>query len=699
MTNTWIAAGQRAVFAVLAFLVCSALARAEEGMWTFDNFPTASVQQQYGKVIDANWLRRLQRTVTRLEGGCSGSFVSPQGLLLTNHHCVMKCLSELSSPKQNFVADGFLSEEQRCPGALVSVLVDIEDVTSQVNRATAGRDAASSNQLRRQTLGRLESECAAGAKARSAKEPLVCESVSLYQGGQYFLYKYRRYDDVRMVFAPNAAAAAFGGDLDNFNFPRWSLDFSLLRVYQDGRPARTPDHLRWRVEGPRADELVFVAGHPATTSRLHTVGQLQFQHDTFVPSFMNRNAELRGRLIQWGRSGAEPARIVEEVLPGYENTLKIYRGLQQALLGQQMFRWKIEQERQLRERVAADAQLQRLTGDPWADIDTALSRHRAIFDRYLFLEGHAGFNSRLFGYARQLVRAAAERGKPNEQRLREYADSNLSKVATALLAQVPIYPGLEQLTLAFSLEKMREALGPDDPIVRQLMSRSPPQAMAADLVDGSSLAQVSVRSALWEGGAAAIAASKDPMIVLARDIDEEARAIRKLYEDEVQAPIDSAHERLAKARFATLGTETYPDATFTLRVSFGTVRGWRENGSDVDPFARIGRMYERANGADPLRLPDAWLKARPDLDSSLPLTYVTTNDIVGGNSGSPVVDADGRLVGLAFDGNIHSISGRYWYDADSNRAIAVHPAAMVAAIREVYGKHALVAEILGGGSE
>jgi hypothetical protein len=680
-------------------LACIALpALADEGMWTFDNFPKATVQQKYGVAIDDAWLGRLQRSIARIEGGCTGSFVSPDGLLLTNHHCARGCVGELSSAGESYIENGFSAPtraaERKCPAEIISVLLGIEDITAKVNGATAGLTDAKANEARKQTLSRLEAACTTASK-NNRGGPLACEAVTLYQGGQYFLYKYQRYDDVRLVFAPEQSIAAFGGDPDNFNFPRWSLDFSLMRIYRNGKPVSTPDHLRWRIEGPKAGEAVFVAGHPGSTSRLLTTEQLRFQRDVFVPSSIARNSELRGQMIQWGKTGDEPQRIVQENLLNLENSLKVSRGLQHALLDDALLQQKAAKERELRERVAADAKLAQQTGTAWDDIATAQVRYRQIYDRYFYLENNSGFASKLFRYARQLVRGAVERSKPNELRLREYSESTLPKLSAGLLAATPVYPSFEQLTLAFSLDKLREALGPDDAVVRRLMSSESPDTLAAKLVNETKLGDPAVRKALWEGGAAAVDASTDPMIVLARTIDPDARAVRKIYEDEVQAPVATGQEKLAQARFAVLGTKVYPDATFTLRLSYGDVRSWVENGEQVETFTKLSRLYERTTGHDPFRLPQRWLQARGKLDPHMPFDYVTTNDIVGGNSGSPLVDAQGRLVGLVFDGNIPSIAGSFWYDERMNRTVAVHPAIIIAALREVYGAGALASEIVG----
>jgi V8-like Glu-specific endopeptidase len=685
--------------AALALSLSVALpATADEGMWTFDNFPRAAVKQKYGVEITDAWLNRIQRSITRHETGCTGSFVSPQGLVLTNHHCVMDCLADLSSKSKNYVADGFVSnsrdEELKCAGEIISVLMDMEDITPKVAQATAGLTDAKANEARKATLSKLEAECTAASRKNRKTGPLACEAVNLYQGGQYFLYKYKRYDDVRMVFAPHDAIAAFGGDPDNFNFPRWSLDFSLLRVYENGKPAATPNHLQWRLEGPQTGEPVFVAGHPGTTNRLWTTAQLKMYRNTYIPAYLLRNTELRGRLIQWSKTGEEPARITQESLLRLENGLKVYRGLHRALLSDELMEQKSQQEQALRAQAQTNPQFADL-GDPWAQIERAQERYRQIYDRYAYLELAHGFNSRLFSLARMLVRGAAERAKPNHERLREFAESNLQRVATNLFNEAPIYPEYEQLTLSFSLDKMRENLGPDDQIVRRLLSADSPDSLAQKLIAGTKLTDPKVRRALWEGGQAAVAASDDPFIVLARDIDPDARALRKTYEDEVQAPTTAAQEKIAKVRFATSGTNTYPDATFTLRLSYGAVESWRESGEEVQNFSRLQRLYERTTGSAPFALPQLWLDARAKLDPNMPFTYVSTNDIIGGNSGSPVIDGQGRLVGLAFDGNIHSLSGTYWYDKDQNRMVAVHPQIMMAALKDVYGVQALAAEILG----
>ncbi len=675
----------RKLLPALLALAVTLPALADEGMWTFDNFPAATVREKYGATIDGAWLDRVRQSTIRLSN-CTASFVSPAGLILTNHHCVESCLAGLASKERSLVQAGFVSrgrdDEPRCATQVADVLQSMENVTARVSAAVAGLGEAAANEARKKTLTQLEQACEKASK-------LKCESVTLYQGGQYFLYKYRRYDDVRLVLAPEADIASFGGDPDNFQFPRWSLDFSLLRAYENGRPAKTPTFLPIRFDGPQAGELVFVSGHPGSTARLDTRAELAFQRDVAWPNWLLRYSELRGRYIQFAKTGAAAARIVQEPLNSLENGIKVRRKLLDALNEDALFEGKSSAAEALRAKMAGDAAF----GDPWADIAQARAIERGLYLPYLHLEGGAGFNSANFRHARALVRAAAERGKPNAERLREYTDAALPRVAQQVLAPIPVYPELENLTLSFSLERMREWLGPDHPVVRQLLSKDSPGSLAEQLTAGTRLGDPAVRKALWDGGATAIAASDDPMIRLALAIDEPARAVRKRYEDEVEAPITAASAKIAAARFETRGTNVYPDATFTLRLNFGTVAGLNENGRDIARFALLARAFERATGSEPVRMPDSWQNVRNSLDMQTPFCISTTSDIVGGNSGSPLLDVQGRIVGLMFDGNIHSISGAYWFDTAKNRAIAVHPAIIRVALGKVYRADAVLREL------
>jgi hypothetical protein len=680
---------------VIAATALSAVVIADEGMWTLDNFPRQAVMQKYNVQIGDDWLQRLQRSVVRLETGCTGSFVSPDGLVLTNHHCAQSCIAENSTAARDLLANGYLApdraEEIRCQSEAVSVLMDTENVTGQVTQALAGVAVADAARTRNALLTKLETGC----EAASSKDgtPLKCETVSLYQGGQYWLYKYKRYDDVRLAFAPEQAVAAFGGDPDNFQFPRWCLDMSLLRVYENGTPAATPTHLPVNWAGAREKEPVFVAGHPGTTQRLMTVAQLKTERDLVLPFWLLRFSELRGRLIQFSRTSPEAARTAKDFLDSIENAIKVRRMQLFSLLDDRMMEQRAADEQKLRAAVTADASLKPVAGTAWDDIARAQQTLRDIYIPYVWIEGGAGFNSDLFFIARSLVRAAAERGTSNADRLREYTDARLPALRQSLAAETPIYPEAEQVRLSFSLERMREWLGPDHPIIREALGTASPDQRAKALIGGSTLADPKVRVALFEGGQKAIDASKDPMIQLARAIDDEARALRTIFETQVEGPVQRAQQAIAGARFKVFGESLYPDATFTLRVSYGAVEGWTEAGQRVDPFTQLARMYERTTGVAPFALPKRWLDAKERLDLTARANFVTTNDIVGGNSGSPVVNAAGEIVGLIFDGNIHSISGSYWFDTEKNRAVAVHPDFMRTALTQVYPAKALAAEL------
>ncbi|MCP5471972.1 MAG: S46 family peptidase [Sinobacteraceae bacterium] len=682
--------------ALIVVAAASAPLHADEGMWTYDNFPSKKLGEQYGANIDAAWLDRLRLASVRLSN-CSASFVSKDGLILTNHHCIESCLAEHSSTERSLIEDGFLArsreQELRCGAQVADVLVEMQDVTAEVLAATQGLDDQAANEARKRRLTALESACEKSPAKGRRGSALKCQSVTLYNGGQYFLYKYRRHTDVRLVFAPEAGVAAFGGDPDNFQFPRWCLDMGLLRAYEDGKPARIAAPLHIDFAGPAEGELVFVSGHPGATDRLLTAAQLGLLRDAVMPPTLLRASELRGRYIEFAQRGPTERRITQEPLNGLENGLKVRRKLLDALLDDELMARKRREEAELRQRVSTLPAFAGI-GDPWSDIAAATATARALEQSSTFLEGGAGFNSRLFRYARVLVRAAAERQQPDSERLREFTETSLPRLEQQLAAAVPVYPELERLTLAFGLERMREWLGPDHPVVRRLLATESPQALATRLANESKLGDPAIRLALWNGGQAAIDASDDPMIRLARDVDPEARTVRKRVEDEVEAPTRVATEKIARARFAVYGTEVYPDATFTLRLNYGTVRGWTENGTAIAPFTRLERAFQRATGQDPFRIPASWLAVQDRLDLQTPFNLVTDNDIIGGNSGSPLVNVRGDIVGLIFDGNIHSIAGNYGFDPRQNRSVAVHPAIMREALDKVYAAPELLRELL-----
>jgi hypothetical protein len=670
-------------------LAAAAPVLADEGMWTFDNFPVRMLKQTHGANITPAWLDHIRLSTVRL-ANCTASFVSPQGLILTSHHCVEPCLEQLSGEDQSLDTLGFaapeLSREKRCVTQVADVLVGIQDITVSVAKSTTGLDAVAANDTRKKVLTALEQNCERESQA-SKYGRMKCQSVKLYQGGRYFLYKYKRYDDVRLVFAPEAGIAAFGGDPDNFQFPRWSLDFAVLRVYESGKPAKTANYLKINFDGPREHELVFISGHPGRTAREHTRAQLDFDRDVFLPTWLLRSAELRGRYIQFGKNGDSDERILRAPLDALENEIKMRRKQLDAVHDEVMLARKTALEANLR------ARLQLTGSDPWNDIAQASLRERAIFLPYTYLENGAGFNSGLFRYARVIVRGAEERAKPNVERLREYVDTALPRLEQQLFAPLSLYPRLETMTLSFSLQRMREWLGPDHVVVRRLLAQDSPDSLAARLVEQTKLTDPLVRRQLWDGRQAAVEASHDPMLELARSIDVESRAVRRQFEDTVEAPLTAATERIANARLGIDGATAYPDATFTLRLNYGTVQGWVEDGVRIDSFTHLDRAFERATGAEPFKIPDSWMKARGRLDMRTPFCIATDNDMVGGNSGSPLIDIQGRIVGVMFDGNIHSIAGYYWFDGSNNRAIGLHPAIIREALDKVYGARALLAEL------
>ncbi|MGI9169048.1 MAG: S46 family peptidase [Caulobacteraceae bacterium] len=682
-----------AVLAIGALCACLAgAARADEGMWTYDNFPSAQVKAKYGVTIDQAWLDHVRGGTARLSSGCSSSIVSGQGLVLTNHHCVSDCAQDLSSPERDYIKAGYSvtgrRDERQCPGMQADVLMSIADVTPTVGAATAGKSGQDFVKARDGAIASIEQAACAGKAAVQ-----TCEVVSLYQGGQYKLYIYRKYTDVRLVFAPELSTAFFGGDPDNFNFPRYDLDVSFLRLYENGAPATTPGHLRWSPAPPRDGEPVFVAGNPGSTSRLLTVEQLESLRDFVIPQTLLLLSEFRGRLIEFGDQGPEQARIADRELFGIENAFKAYHGQFQALSEPGFLQKKSGADAELRAKVAADPGLAAKTGDPWGEIARAQVDRAALNSAYGLLERRPGFGSQLFAYARDLVRAAQERAKPNGERLPDYTDSRLPLLEKEVLDVKPVYPSLEKLELAFWLTKVREYLTADAPETKAFLGADSPEDLAARL-SASGLGDPKARKALWDGGMAAIQASRDPLIVYVLATDPTARTVRKAWEEKVSGPTDRAAERIAAARFAVYGTSVYPDATFTPRVSFGKVEGWTDRGRTIPPFTRFAGLWTRATGKPPFQLAPKWLAARGKLDDATIFDFVSDNDIVGGNSGSPIVNAKAEVIGAVFDGDILSLGGAFAFDDGVNRAVSVSTASATQALRKVYGQEALVAELM-----
>ena len=671
-----------------ALVFGSTAAQADEGMWTFDNFPSAKVKAAYGVNIDQAWLDHVRKGTGRIPG-CSASEVSGNGLVLTNYHCVAGCVQALSTAQVDYLKDGYLkaTEEKKCPGMWLEVLQSIDDVSNQVKAAGAGKTG-------RDLVDATGAATASIEKASCAKTPdNHCQVIELYNGGQYKLYTFHRYTDVRLVFAPEFKTGFFGGDPDNFNFPRYNLDFGLLRIYADGKPVATPDHLRWNPETPKAGEPIFVVGNPGSTSRDDTVAELENNRDWVLPQSVIHLSERRGRLIRFTEESAENDRVGQDVLEGLENGFKVFNGRLIALTQEDVLTVKRREEADLRARVAADPKLAAATGDPWKEIADVQVVSRDLSLPVSTMEGGPSGSSALFSYAKILVRGAAEREKASADRLPEYSDSRLAQVERSLSAPRPVELGLEELNIEFWLSKAREGLTADDPNTKLLLGKESPEELADRLVKGSKLGDPAVRKALWDGGSKAVAASDDPMIKYVLSIDPTARALRKEWEARVVGPTAAAEARIATARFAVYGDSIYPDATFSPRITYGAVAGWTERGREVPPVTHLGGLFDRATGLAPFDPPQSWYAAKGRMNLDTVFDFSGTLDITGGNSGSPTLNAKGEVIGAVFDGNIHSLGGQYAYDPKMNRSVSVSAAAIQEALDKIYGRPDLVREL------
>lgn len=669
-------------------LACAAPAMAEEGMWTFDNVPAARINKSYGTHIDKPWLDRLQAATARINSGCTGTIVSSEGLMMTNHHCVFECLRAISSADEDHIAEGFVirsrDDEEACPGMAAEILLSVSDHTADVNRVTRGLRGDAFLKAQNARFAEIE---AAGCGDDST---VRCQVVALYQGGQYKLYKYRRYTDLRLVFAPDFRAAYFGGDPDNFSFPRYGFDVAFMRLYENGEPVATPQHLTWAPVEPKPGEPVFVSGNPGWTQRLWTVSQLEAQRDIINPPTLAMKSELRGRLVAYSRINDDTKRISSDALFMVENGFKSAAGQDLALRNPRIMAAKRKEEALLK--ASVKGRFKKEIGDPWAEIAAAQKANAELYLPYHFLE-QAPNNSTLFAIARKLVRHAAEMEKPSAGRLPEFADPRLATLRRDLLSPWPIEKPLEKLYLEFRLAKAREYLTNDAAETRLLLGDESPEGLAERLVDGSRLDDTEFRTQLWEGGMAAIKASDDPMIQYAIKLDPAARAVRQAYDARVNSPTRIASEKIARVRFRYYGTSTYPDATYSPRLSFGKVEGWTWRGKTVAPVTRISGLYARATGHHPYVLSDRFKDAEGNLNGNTVLNFTTTTDIVGGNSGSPVVNAKGAVIGTVFDGNIHSLGGAFAYDAQLNRSVSVSAVAISEVLEKVYGLRALTEEL------
>jgi hypothetical protein len=684
------------LFSWLCLLLSAAWLPADEGMWLYNAFPKAKVKAKYGFAPSPQWLDHVQLSSVRFNNGGSGSFVSPDGLAFTNHHVGADCIQKLSTSGGDHIKTGFYAptraEEAKCPDLELNVLIGIEDVTAKVNAGVnPGMPAAEASQAQRAAMSTIEQDCATSPGLR-------CDVVGFYSGEMFHLYRYKKYTDVRLVFAPEFDIAFFGGDPDNFTYPRYDLDITFFRVYENDKPVHSEHYLRWSQAGVKEGDLIFVSGHPGNTGRLRTMAQLEFLRDVDYPSRLETYQRRIALLKQFSAESEENARVAKEELFSYQNSFKAYTGFIEGLRDRQIMARRAAEEQKLRRQDGPGSGKTPETGDPWGEIARAMQVYKEIYPPLTYVERLRGFNSTLAEYARDLVRVAHEKARPNEQRLREYRESRLSSLEQELFSTAPLYKSFESVTLADSLAQMQEALGGENSTVRRVLNGKSPAEAAKDLVASTTLQDPAVRKQLYQGGVPAIEASNDPLIVLMRNLDSDARALRKRMDDEVDAVERRDGTLIAKARFAQSGLSMPPDATFTLRLSYGSVKGYTENGRKVPYCTTIGETFEHAARHDnqpPYQLPASWMKAKPKLALPTALNFVSTADIIGGNSGSPTINKAGEVVGIIFDGNIQSLPWNFAFDDKVGRAVSVDARGIQEALRKIYGAEALADELKG----
>jgi hypothetical protein len=689
------------IFAVL-FGNLSDRALGDEGMWLFNNPPLKQFKEKYQFEPTPQWLDHLQKSSVRFNSGGSGSFVSASGLVITNHHVGADALQKASSEQNNYLKNGFYAktqaEEIKCSDLELNMLVSIEDVTARVNGAVkTGMSPDAAGKARGSAIATIEKES-------KEKTGLRSDVVTLYQGGAYHLYRYQRSDDVRIVFAPEQQMAFYGGDPDNFEYPRFDLDVCIFRVYENGQPAKIDNYLKWNSQGPSDGELTFVSGSPGRTDRQLSVDEMADTRDRDIPSRLSIFHRREVLLTAWGQRSLENARRAREDLFGDQNNRKRYDGYLAALFDPEIWSAIQAREQKLRDAIGRDAKLKSTLG-AYDRIKKAQTELAKIAPRHNYLEqerpitvgyrGPRALYGTLFKYARLLTRAVDERAKPNGERIADFRDSAKESLELELFSTEPVYDDYEVLRLTDSLTDFAEKFGGNDPMVKQVLAGKSPRARALELVSGTKLKDVDLRKKLYAGDAAALKAVHDPLLDLARMIDAPAREMHKAHETQEEIK-RQAYAEIAKARFAVEGTSNYPDATFTLRLSYGTVRGYKEDGKQVPAFSNFEGLYQRAAEHDnqpPFDLPQRWIDKKSALNLQTKFNFVSDADIIGGNSGSPVVNKNNEFVGIIFDGNIQSLVLDCIFSDKQARAVSVDSAAITEALRKVYDADALADEL------
>jgi len=679
--------GMKILSFVFILFFCS-ISFADEGMWLLNDPPIDLIRQKYGFTLTPEWIEHAQKSAVRFNSGGSGSFVSAEGLIITNHHIGGDCLKKLSPSGKDYYRDGYSSgsrdKELKCPDLELNVLESIEDVTEQVNAAVKpDMNPENAATERKKRMAEIE-------KASLDQTGLRSDVVTLYHGGLYHLYRYKKYTDVRLVFSPEQAIAGFGGEVDNFEFPRFNFDINFFRAYENNNPVHPKNYLKWNAAGAAENDLIFAFGNPSITSRLDTVASLKFRRDVLVPYTVNRLHYREVSLEQFKNLGKKEAQMLGDELHDTANSRKLVNGYYQGLLDSALMQKKETEEKQLRSATSVDGI------DPWTHIENSVTRRKEFWLEYMLLEKGDGLDSSLFQIARHLTRMASELPKPGPERLREYRDSNLESLKQELYSTAPIAIPLEKVRLKGSLSFLAESLGGDHPMVAQILEGKSPEARAAELVDGSKLKDPEERKKIADGGINVIEQSNDSMIQLARKIDARSRELRKLYEGEVEEVERQAYAKIELAKFRGSNTLKYPDGTFTLRLAYGIVKGYRESESQIPYATTLAGAFQRAEeheNHEPFSLPESWQKNKQNLNLNAQLNFVSNADTYSGNSGSPILNRAGEFVGINFDRNRYGLTRNFVYEPELGRQISVHPAGIDEALRKIYNASYILKEL------